>query len=128
MRGMGKNFAYCNNCEKEILKPKRRAIDTMYYNVWILTIISSLGIALIPFLIYRYIILKKNYCPNCKKKLDFYNSKKEFPEPKVQIARILQTIEQEQKEKEEYIICPYCQEKVIIHKKICPICGSTIKE
>ncbi|MFX0002897.1 MAG: hypothetical protein ACFE9C_11835 [Candidatus Hodarchaeota archaeon] len=125
---MVKNFAYCTKCEKEVLKPKRRTMDSMYYNVWILTIISSLGIALIPFLIYRYVILKRKICPTCHQKLEFYNSKEEFPEPKAQIARILQTIEQEKNEKEKSIICPYCQEEIKTDGVICPACGSTIKE
>ncbi|MFW9952173.1 MAG: hypothetical protein ACFFKA_18790 [Candidatus Thorarchaeota archaeon] len=125
---MRKNFAYCNHCEKEILKPKRRAMDSMYYNIWILTIISSLGIALIPFLIYRYVILKRKICPTCHHKLEFYKSKEDFPEPKAQIARILQTIEQEKTEKEKSIICPYCREEIKNYETTCPSCGSTIKE
>ena len=128
MREMGKNFAYCDNCEKEILKPKRRTMDNMYYNVWILTIISSLGIALVPFLIYRYVILKRKLCPTCQNRLDYYNSQEEFPEPRAQIARILQTIDQEKTEKEERIICPYCQEEILNQGTVCPICGTTIKE
>lgn len=128
MREMGKNFAYCNNCEKEILKPVRRSIDSMYYNVWILTIISSLGFALIPFLIYRYFLLKRNICPTCKNRLELYSSPEEFPEPKAEIARILQTIEQEKMEKDQDIICPFCQEEVSNQESICPNCGSSLKE
>jgi len=128
MREMGKNFAYCNNCSKEIFKAKRKSMDSMYYNVWILTIVSSLGFALVPFLIYRYFILKKNLCPTCQKKLEFYSSREEFPEPRAQITRILQTIEQEKKEKEESINCPYCKEVISNQEEICPNCGSSLKE
>jgi len=126
--GKKKKFAYCSKCEKEISKSKRKAIDSMYYNVWILTIISSLGFALIPFLVYHYGILRKNLCSICQTKLDFYSSREELPEPKAQIARILQTIEQEKQEKEENKICPYCQEEINRREEICPNCGSTLKE
>ncbi|MFX1378065.1 MAG: hypothetical protein ACFFA4_03140 [Promethearchaeota archaeon] len=125
---MKKKFFYCENCEKEILKPKRKPIDSMYYNVWILTIISSLGFALIPFLIYHYLILKRNLCPICQHRLEFYNSREEFPEPRAQIARILQSIEDEKAREELRIICPYCREDVNTQESICPNCGSTIKE
>jgi hypothetical protein len=123
-----KKFSFCPVCEKEILKPRRRAMNDMYYNVWILTIISSLGFALIPFLIYRYFILKKKVCPTCKNRLDFYHSKEEFPDPKTQITRILQTIELEQSEKDTKINCPYCHEEISKQETICPICGTTIQE
>ncbi len=128
MREMGKRLGYCISCEKEVLKPRRRGMNDMYFNVWILTIISSLGVALIPFLIYRYFILKKKVCPTCKNKIDFYNSKQEFPDPKTQITRIVQTIEQEQSDKNDVINCPYCQEEISIQETICPICRTTIQE
>jgi hypothetical protein len=128
MREMGKRLGYCKVCEKEVLKPRRRAMNDMYFNVWILTIISSLGFALIPFLIYRYLILKKKNCPSCKNKISFYNSKEDFPDPKAQINRIIQTIHQEQSEKDNKISCPYCQEEISNQEYICPICGTTIKE
>ena len=128
MREMGKKLAYCSNCNKEILKPKRKSIDSMYYNIWILTIISSLGFALVPFLIYRYIILKRNLCPNCQNRVEFYSSPEEFPEPRAQIIRILQSIEQEEKETEEIINCPYCKETINYQDEICPNCGSSLKE
>jgi len=127
MREMGKNLAYCVNCKKEILKAKRKPIDSMYYNVWILTIISSLGIALIPFLIYRFFYLKKNICPTCKNTVDFYRNREEFPDPKAQITRILQTIEQEKIE-EESLNCPYCQEEISTLETNCPNCGASLKE
>jgi hypothetical protein len=127
MREMGKNLAYCVNCKKEIFKAKRKPIDSMYYNVWILTIISSLGIALIPFLIYRFFYLKKNICPTCKKRVDFYRTREEFPDPKAQITRILQTIEQEKIE-EESLNCPYCQEEISDQETNCTNCGASLKE
>jgi hypothetical protein len=123
-----KKFAYCDNCEKEIFKPKRKAMESMYYNVWILAIIASLGFAIIPFLIYRYIVLKKKFCPHCQSTLEFYMTREEIPEPKAQIARILQAIEQEKEEKEEVINCPYCQEEISNQISICPNCGGSLKE
>ncbi|UCC20739.1 MAG: zinc ribbon domain-containing protein [Promethearchaeota archaeon] len=124
---MGKNYLYCTNCNKEIFKAKRKSIDSMYFNVWILTIISSLGFALVPFIIYRYFILKKNICPNCQNRLEFYGSREDFPDPKAQITRIVQTIEQEKKE-EEGINCPFCKETINNQEEICPNCGASLKE
>jgi transcription initiation factor IIE alpha subunit len=128
MREMGKKIAYCNKCEKEIFKPKRRSIDSMYYNVWILTIISSLGLALVPFLIYRYVILKKDICSFCKSQLNYYNSREEIPEPKAQIARILQAIEQENQEKENKGYCPFCKQEIMKDEQSCPSCGANLLE
>ena len=71
---------------------------------------------------------EKKVCPTCKNRIDFYNSKEDFPDPKTQITRILQTIEQEQAEKNDKINCPYCQEEISNQEAICPICGTTIKE
>ncbi|MFX1418332.1 MAG: zinc ribbon domain-containing protein [Promethearchaeota archaeon] len=44
------------------------------------------------------------------------------------MTRILQTIEQEKKEKEESITCPYCKESISNQEEICPNCGSSLKE
>jgi hypothetical protein len=129
MRDMGKKkkFAYCPICEKEVFKKKRKSIDSMYYNVWILTIISSLGFALVPFLIYRYGLLRKNLCSNCLSKLEFYRSRDDIPEPRAEITRVLRAIEEEQ-EIEEFIICPYCQEEINNQEEICPKCGSILDQ
>ncbi|MFX0139185.1 MAG: hypothetical protein ACFFDN_36420 [Candidatus Hodarchaeota archaeon] len=127
--GKNKNFAYCNNCEKEIFRPKRKSIDSMYYNVWILAIVSSLGFALVPFLIYRYVILKKDICPYCQNQLNFYRTHEEIPEPKAQIARILQTIEQQRRDEEaEKFYCPYCQQEMNKQEEVCSNCGASLKE
>ncbi len=130
MREMRKNkrFAYCKNCEKEIFKPKRRSFDSMYYNIWILVIIASLGFGIIPFLIYHYYIVKKNICPYCQHQLELYETREEIPDPKAQITRILQTIEQEKNEKEDGVKCPFCQEQINKQESICPKCGASLKE
>ncbi|MFW9988515.1 MAG: hypothetical protein ACFFC3_07655 [Candidatus Odinarchaeota archaeon] len=127
---MGKNrrFAYCNNCEKEIDKPKRKSFDSMYYNIWILVIISSLGFGIIVFLVYHFVIIKKDLCPYCQNRLDFYNSQEEIPEPKAEIARILHTIEQEKHLTPNKTNCPFCQEEIKSQELICPKCGSSLKE
>jgi hypothetical protein len=121
-----KKFFFCPACNKEVSKRKRRTMDSMYYNVWILIIVSSLGLALIPFLIYRYGILKKDICPYCKNQLKFYNSREEIPEPKAQIARILQAIEQEKQEKEYKGYCPYCKQEIMKDEESCPSCGANL--
>lgn len=130
MRDMGKNrrFAYCNNCEKEINKPKRKSFDSMYYNIWILVIISSLGFGIIAFLIYHYVIIRKNLCPYCQNQLDFYKSREDIPEPKAEINRILQTIEQEKQLRNNIANCPFCQEIISSRDSICPKCGASLKQ
>ncbi|MFW9999390.1 MAG: hypothetical protein ACFE9Q_16135 [Candidatus Hodarchaeota archaeon] len=125
--GNKKRFAYCKNCEKEIFKPKRKSIENMYINIWILAIISSLGFALAPFLIYRYGILKRDICPYCHNHLSFYSTREEIPEPKTQIVRILQKIEDEKKEKEQ-VYCPYCKQEIMKDTEICPSCGAQLIE
>jgi hypothetical protein len=99
----------------------------MYINIWILAIISSLGFALIPFLVYRYLILKRNICPNCKNHVNLYHSREEFPDPKAEINRILQTIENEKKEKEK-AYCPYCKQEIGEKVEVCPSCGAELIE
>ena len=130
MRKMGKKwrFAYCSNCEKEIDNPKRKLFDSMYYNVWILVIIASLGLGIIAFLVYHYVIIKKNLCPNCQNQLKFYSSRDEIPEPKAEITRILQTIEQEKQLRNNKVNCPFCQEEIRNQEIICPKCGASLKE
>ena len=123
-------YAYCDNCEKEV-KPKRKSMDGMYINVWILIIISSLGIGIIPFLIYRYLYLKKNLCSFCNSQVEFYASRDEIPEPKSQIIRILKTIEEEKRIKEfnenDLKFCPFCKKNINKQAKICPDCNSALK-
>ncbi len=124
-------YAYCDRCEKEV-RPKRKAMDSMYINVWIIILISSLGFGVIPFLIYRYIYLKKNLCPSCNSQVDFYDSPEEIPEPKSQIIRILKSIEEEKKlgesKEADLIFCPFCQKVIANHLDICPNCGSSFEE
>ena len=129
MRGMrtNKKVAYCSNCEKEIFKPRRKSIENMYINIWILAIISSLGFALIPFLIYWFLILKRNVCPNCRNHLNLYSTREEIPDPKAQIDRILKAIENEKRE-EEKIYCPYCKQELLEKAEICPNCGAELME
>lgn len=134
--GKKKHYAYCPECEREILNPKRKAMDKMYYTVWVLIIIASIGFAVIPLLIYQFIVKKKIFCPYCNSELILYNFPEESPEPKTQIERILKTIEMEKKEKEdhepqeqhepdeEYTFCPFCQKELTKQTKICPNCGT----
>ncbi|MEJ2251118.1 MAG: hypothetical protein P8Y97_15875 [Candidatus Lokiarchaeota archaeon] len=58
--------AFCPKCLKEV-KPKRKKLDNFNYQLWIIIIISSLGFAIIPLLIYYFFIRKKKYCPKCVK-------------------------------------------------------------
>ncbi|MFX0042177.1 MAG: LITAF-like zinc ribbon domain-containing protein [Candidatus Hodarchaeota archaeon] len=132
--GKKKPYAYCTICEKEISKPKRKSMDSMYYTVWILIIIASIGFAIIPLLIYQFIMKKKIFCPNCDSKLVFYSTPEESPAPKTQIEQILKTIENESKENEEgeqgeeLMFCPFCQKEITKHAEFCPNCGVNLTE
>jgi hypothetical protein len=132
--GKKKPYSYCTTCEKEIPKPSRKSMDSMYYTVWVLVIIASIGFALIPLLIYQFIIKKKIYCPTCDSKLVFYSTPEESPAPKTQIERIIQTIETETKETEEdeldeeYTFCPFCQKEITKQAEFCPNCGVSLTE
>jgi uncharacterized paraquat-inducible protein A len=129
-----KKFAYCNHCEKEIANPKRKPLDSMYYTLALLLIISSLGFAIIPLLIYYFYIRKKIYCPYCESVLEFYSSPDESPDPRSEISRVLKQIEIEKEERElvntseSQFFCPYCQKEITKNADFCPNCGVNLKE
>jgi RNA polymerase-binding transcription factor DksA len=129
-----KKFAYCNQCEKEISNPKRKPLDSMHYTIALLLVISSLGFAIIPLLVYYFYIRKKIYCPNCESILEFYSSPDKSPDPKKQINRVLKQIEVEKQERElvnkiePQFFCPYCQKEISENADSCPNCGVNLKE
>jgi uncharacterized paraquat-inducible protein A len=129
-----KKFAYCNHCKKEILKPKRKSLDSMHYTLVLLLIITSLGFAIIPLLIYNFYIRKKIYCPYCDSELKFYSSPDESPDAKKQIVRVLKQIEREKEERvlvdqnDQQFFCPYCQKEISENEDFCPNCGVNLKE
>jgi endogenous inhibitor of DNA gyrase (YacG/DUF329 family) len=134
--------AYCPNCRKPIEKPKREKYEGFHLHIIILIIISTLGFALIPFLIYHFFIRPKKFCPDCGKRVDFYDSPEDFPPPKIPPHNLLERVERERKEKEEreklfqentkrpspireteYIKCPNCSRRIEKESLICEYCG-----
>jgi preprotein translocase subunit SecF len=73
-------YRYCNTCKKGIENPIKKPIDSMEKSIWIIIILSTLGLGIIPFLIYQYGMKERNYCPECQSKLQI--SDKPFEEPK----------------------------------------------
>jgi len=73
-------YRYCNICKKGVENPVKAPMDSMTKSIWIIVILSTLGLGIIPFLIYQYGIKKNNYCPECHSKLEI--SDKPFEEPK----------------------------------------------
>lgn len=135
------NYAYCKECNKPIENPKRKKYEGFHLHIIILIIISTLGLGLIPFLIYHYFIRPKKYCPECGSKLVFYDSPEDYPPPKVPPHNLLERVEMEKKEKEEknklfqerqerynekekeYIKCPNCSRRIEKDALICEYCG-----
>ncbi|MBD3255284.1 MAG: hypothetical protein GF383_09340 [Candidatus Lokiarchaeota archaeon] len=62
---MKKDFAYCLTCERSIPKPIKKPMESRYKSLWFLIIISTIGIGLIPLLLYLS-FKKKKYCPHCE--------------------------------------------------------------
>ncbi|TFG04717.1 MAG: hypothetical protein EU539_10330, partial [Promethearchaeota archaeon] len=84
-----KKYAFCRYCMKPIMNPKRKSMDSLYYTIWIVIIIATLGIALIPFLIIRY-LKKKAYCPDCQSVLEFYETPYQFPDQRPPIEHVFE--------------------------------------
>ncbi|MEJ2250363.1 MAG: hypothetical protein P8Y70_10915 [Candidatus Lokiarchaeota archaeon] len=76
-------YRYCQVCKKEIEEPIRKPMDTMVKLVWVIFIIATVGIGLIIFLVYRFKIKPKNYCPICHSRLEISN--KPFIEPEEEL-------------------------------------------
>ena len=139
---------YCTNCLKVVEFPKRKKIDSFHYQIWLIIILATLGFGLIPFLIYRFVMTKKNRCPECFSKITLISTQEfsalsEHPmrhaiervelEKKEKKEREKREIEREEREKErerrekeriEYVECIYCRKKIEKNASICPYCGT----
>ncbi len=150
-------YAFCKICKKDVDKPIKKQMDSMEKNIWVIVILATLGFALIPFLIYRGMINKKQFCPKCLTKLKFSEKALEKPKkkkkPSTPKEKVLEKIKKEEEpeeaeemeekpkkrkptkakgeeEEEEIIkICPYCGQKLKKPKglKTCPYCKSALK-
>jgi len=134
MKKMGKKFAYCSQCGKPAKKPKRKSLTSFHYQILIISALATFGIALIAFLIYRFFIQKKIYCPRCGEKVKFYRSPNEYPK-KVPVINLMEKLEEEKSNKEEknqeipstekkqYKKCENCGQDIDMKADICPYCG-----
>ncbi|MFX1236265.1 MAG: zinc-ribbon domain-containing protein [Promethearchaeota archaeon] len=117
-------YPFCKKCGKEV-KPTRRINNDLYYHIWVIGIVASLGIALPIFLIYHFYFKPKNYCPRCHNSVKLYKSRDKFPGSKAQIHRIVKEIDNK---KIQYISCTYCHEKIDEKSIFCPICGTPLEK
>jgi hypothetical protein len=121
--------AFCPKCLKEV-KPKRKKLDNFNWQLWIIIFISTLGLALIPFLIYYFFIRKKKYCPKCGTEVQFYDSPRDFPK-KIPVVNLLERVELSKKTDtriKKYIECYNCKNEIEEDVIVCPHCGVQIKE
>ena len=153
--GKQKKYAYCNSCNKPIKKPKKKSMEGFQLTIWSIIILSTLGLALIPFIIYRKLIVKRKFCPECGEIVVFYDTPQQFPGPAPALLNVLDKIEAEKKEKEkekevakvkevakekqqieekskaekrEKVHCPFCHKTIDMGVTICPYCGVSLKE
>lgn len=134
---MGKKYAYCEKCGKQVKKPKRKSLDSFHYQILIISTLATLGFALVAFIIYRLVFQKKKFCPRCGAEVDFYKSPEEVPK-KVPVINLMEKLEeknnknQEEKEQKEekkstgqkqYKECESCGQEIDKNAKICPFCG-----
>ena len=117
-------YPYCKTCRKPV-KPKRKIESDLYYHIWIMAIIASLGFLLPIFLIYHYHYKKKMYCGYCFNKIKFYDNPNKFPGSKAQLERIIEEIESE---KTDIILCEFCHEEIDKKSLTCPYCGARLQK
>ena len=119
-------YCFCKKCGKQS-KPVRKIEYDLYYHLWIISCVASLGILVPVFLIFHFKYKKKQFCGICSNKIKFYDSPDKFPGSKAQINRIVTEINDN---KIEYVLCDYCHEKIEKDSVFCKVCGAklTIKE
>ncbi|MBD3214322.1 MAG: hypothetical protein GF311_17055 [Candidatus Lokiarchaeota archaeon] len=142
-------FYYCPVCKKEI-EPEdriRKPMDSLEKVAWAIVIIGTVGIGLIPFLVYYFYYKKRNHCPTCYNKLTQSSQPFEKPEkevePKTPREKVLkkagkkierkETVQTPEKSKteekdEDKVFCPYCGTELSKRTAKCPNCGTRIKD
>lgn len=118
-----KKFIYCKKCKRET-RPVRLIKKDLYYRVWGITIISSLGLALPIFILFHRFVKKKIFCERCLSKVKFYDSPDKIPGTKEQIVRIVDAINLEDNVP---IFCLYCHEEIDKNSDKCPSCGANLE-
>ena len=125
---------YCRICKKDI-EPIKKPIDTAGKIMWILFIVVTIGIGGIVYLIYRFRITKKKYCPSCITLVHFEEKAEEEIKPTYDTStakgKVLEKVEKTKskpkpKIKEEENFCPFCGTKISIKVSTCPSCKTEI--
>ena len=142
-------YAYCKVCKHEVETASRKPLDTTQKILWVIIIVGSLGIGVIPYLIYLS-NRPKTYCPDCFTKLEYSDTpfvkpekKRETMTPKEKILdkaglkeepEVEETVEpkpQPRKKKKEgkksKNFCEYCGEELDEDYVTCPFCQATLK-
>jgi len=142
-------------CKKEI-EPEDRIcnpLTSMQKVVWVIIILGTVGIGLIPFLIYYFIYRNKIHCPTCYSKLatsdqPFEKTEEEIeartPREKVlkkagkpitrkkEVKKSKKTKKtkkaEEEEEEEDKVFCPYCGAELSKRSAKCPNCGASLKD
>jgi len=145
---MGKiKYWFCDYCEKET-EPSKKELDSFQKTVWVISIVCSLGLGAIVFLIYNKYGRKKKFCPTCQTKLSVSEEPFEKPKPlehltakekvlvksgkKITEKKVEKVEEVEVKEEEEVkkVFCPFCGEErpKDATRKSCPFCKANLKD
>jgi hypothetical protein len=135
--------AYCDYCKKEIETPVKKPLKTTEKIIWVIIILGTLGIGLIPFLIYHYGMKKKHFCPNCNTKLRFIQVETEQLKEEEQKVltpkeKVMEKAKEKSKDKgekkerkekgeDEKAYCPFCGNEISKDTATCPYCQTAIK-
>lgn len=147
--------AYCKYCQKEVM-PRKKKLDSFEITVWVVIIISTLGFALIPFLIYNK-FRKRIFCPNCFAKVELETKKQkqlevgvegaQEEEEKTQREQVMEKVEEIEhgrtsarspasttsieeeieEEDEDKRYCPFCGAEVSTDMATCPYCSTVLR-
>ncbi|MBD3196018.1 MAG: hypothetical protein GF317_13250 [Candidatus Lokiarchaeota archaeon] len=127
-----KKYAYCRTCNKVVSKPKKMKLDSFHYQILIIATLSTFGLALIAFLVYRLFFQRRKYCPTCRKEVKYYDTPDDLPTPKVPVINLLERLETDKKAEDlesneeseiDYYQCDNCERMINGNLSICPYCG-----
>lgn len=97
-------YAYCEVCKKEVEQASRKPLNRSQKTRWRISIVATLGIAVIVYLIYLA-NKTKAYCPDCFAKLKYSDEPFEKPKKKREAMtpkeRVLDKVEEEKGPEEE---------------------------
>jgi len=149
-------YYYCPVCKKEI-EPEdriRKPMTSMQKVAWIIVILGTVGIGIIPFLIYFFAYRNKIHCPTCYSKLATSSQPFEKPEEEIEaktprekvlkkagkpitrkkeekkpkVTKKSKKADKEEKMEEDKVFCPYCGAELSKRSAKCPNCGASLKD